>query len=1578
MRGEGHATEAGVGAQREPAPAPAPAPAVAAAVPVTAMMQIGGNRATASLLGAAAPAPPVAIGRPASASLSLDDPSFNASTRAHDLIRAIDSAEHTLRLKATGDGFGQEEDVEAERRKVDFPVAVGALDGLTASQVKRVEELFLEFDKNTLESALFGGGESGRKADLTDDQAARLKALRQGTKPEPVPPDVLAQLRTYPPEIAGPLLADIRTRADAGPALARHQADAAELHELLSKELDEARRERVMAMHRRPASEIDAVDASYDQAYGAGVLARDLNLRLDGLQRARMAELRAGNTAQADACAIEDKRRRIEELDRPQEAPLGYDLLAEQRRKEKQELTQGIQSIVELNRREALADPANAGRTAGEAVADRLRAITGQQDGAAGTTLGSELARTLDKEDAAAIGAATDPWSTGTSGLVRAAAAELAADEKNGTTSAKKITATLRSFRELAQHDVAAQAYDPRVPAERKQALLHDSDGAVTRLAQRYIDEYKAEYNKLAGGRGRGYDDIVASADSADERLIGNLSYGGGRTSDLGELDHAVAKEDLGAVKEILRRQPGREKIDELVAGYQTLHPGTDLRRVLFGSDLNGGVAGPELAQLGSSLMVRGGLATGRDAAQVAEQLTKPTEAELGGQGDGRAAEARWITKGGLTEYGVTMDNRGVTGRARELTGDPETERLLRKTRDDLAAMARQFEAEADPARRGRLLAEMRGLRATLTGDADAYEKDNERVLGEIRSAVSFAVSIALAVAIPGAGPGIVAFLQTTAVNIAANVAANFVIKMGDYSLSDLKADVLGGALGAGGAKFGEELMGRVAVAVFKPAAEATVETAGRLGVRTALTVEAGSLAAATGKAAIRAEEFEIRVAGREAAETVTERAGKTIWETGAREAGGFFGGMYAPKVLTGDYGLSVEEVLKALAATAAGKIAHRQPAGGPAERAGPEEPPTRGPAEEKTPATVREEMPAAVSFVPEPAPPGADVFGPRSPSRMLLENGIPSGSAQGFQQVCDVFDIVITVRPTNTASLPVLEAGGLPKPELIKAKTVNRTDTLIGGPRDGLGKVGFFEPRMPSGQILDVMSPEARQAVEDRYHQRLDEYEHYKKEYGDLVADGLLRMRDGVLQIADPTAPGGQFKDIGGDHDLFAITNADGSPLDPDVRRGVINQLRSMGVHVEHGDHVSWPVDSPGTFDEGAYDKIYRQHATSEPLVAFVPKAQPREVMAGDVVTAPARTEGRGDRFLPARSGEATGQHQPAGPHSDETDFSVEPRRATPEEIAAASQERASLMVPGKVGTPGPDQKAGAADHRAAADLVAVRELWPKWSPDERSARLVQAISLQLEHTGAPVPRVTAGETENSSFKPGQWLIELGHPALYDPDPPIASFAEACDHARHEWEHVVLEFRVIRREAVLGGETPGVLRRRLKVARVALDRALEVNRDGGYETIDGESAAQADAIQESTRGIGAGDRADIMARLIQADRALAAAKAKGPGHEDEVAKAAAAYREAHREYAALPDEALAWPAGRRMHEAVRRRLELTAEFKRTLAAIERMEGDMENAAGYQRARLERDVDKARRDLKTLERRLAGLAGDDT
>jgi hypothetical protein len=304
--------------------------------------------------------------------------------------------------------------------------------------------------------------------------------------------------------------------------------------------------------------------------------------------------------------------------------------------------------------------------------------------------------------------------------------------------------------------------------------------------------------------------------------------------------------------------------------------------------------------------------------------------------------------------------------------------------------------------------------------------------------------------------------------------------------------------------------------------------------------------------------------------------------------------------------------------------------------------------------------------------------------------------------------------------------------------------------------------------------------------------------------------------------------------------------------------------------------------------------------------------------------------------------------------------------------------MVPGRAGAPTGEQGAKSADYRAAADLIKVREVWATMSPNERAARLVDAIGLHLGRTGVHPPKVVAGTGENSSFKPGQWLIELGHPALHDPNPPLASFAEVCDHARHEWEHAVQEFRVIRQEAASTGETPGVLRRRLRVDREALERAIEVNRGGKHEEITGDLAVQATEIMESTRGIGAEDRADIMARLKLADNALAAAR--GTGNEATIARAREVYREAHREYETLPDEVLAWAAGRRMHEAVRRYTELATRIAEATQAVEDAHVELDTGGDRNAIRrLERRVREAQQDLKRLEReQKLTMAEDDT
>jgi hypothetical protein len=327
----------------------------------------------------------------------------------------------------------------------------------------------------------------------------------------------------------------------------------------------------------------------------------------------------------------------------------------------------------------------------------------------------------------------------------------------------------------------------------------------------------------------------------------------------------------------------------------------------------------------------------------------------------------------------------------------------------------------------------------------------------------------------------------------------------------------------------------------------------------------------------------------------------------------------------------------------------------------------------------------------PSPAsgPPGADVFGPRTSGEMLLDNGIQPDSAQALQALANDRNLVIKARPTNVASLPTVTrvapegggrptAPGLPKPELIKAKSLNRVDMLIGGPAGQEGKIGFFEPRLPSAEILEALTPEARKAVEERAAQRREEFNHYEKEYAQLAAEGLVRVKDGVLQVADPRtvatpdAPRGQFKDVGGDIDIYEITNADGSALTADERAAATKAMRSMGIDVEHGFHTAWAEDSPETYAAGADEKIRAEHTDRTPLVAFVPLTPPRLVWANDVVVGPQRTEGPGDRHMPLKGARVVGGHDEPPPNAPGTGPDIKPGETDFSDLNAAEPEKA------------------------------------------------------------------------------------------------------------------------------------------------------------------------------------------------------------------------------------------------------------------------------------------------------------------
>jgi|GEM_PF-6935247 len=898
----------------EAAPAPPrPTPAM------LALQRAAGNRAVGRIMATGVPL--------ARAAADVDDPAFNAPSRVHDLRRAIDQEDTQLEFLAGGR--------QQLARAINAELVASALDGLSGPQLGRVQALYREQEGRDLEADLFGTGGSGFPSVLTpgvpwlDEESrtrrtawsARLRGLLKGTH-----------------------------AAQGAPATAgRIEAVAAELFQLLGGDVDAAARDRIAALHRRPPAELDQVYAAF------AVLAKRplddvLNDRLPATpHRNRIAQLRVGNWAAADAIAIEEKRRALEGLRQREANPF----TADKARAERARLVAGIESIVETNRQEALADPENAGLSADEATKRRLGGIFSIQSGDAGTSLGAALQATLaatsgGKERGAALAALLD------GSFVRASAERLREMERTGTTNSARIIALLRGFRSQAEHDVGARGLDPAVAPEERRAVATPAGfaAAVDELAQRYTADFRRTYDELAvAAKGRTWDTIVASADDAYNRdAMTALLTGGGRMSEADELDVAVRKRDRATVVAVLRRQGSAEAVRALIAQYEAKPGRTGLRETLFGR------AGEEHAAYLSGRGVSfgpAGLLSGRDAALAAEALSRPER--LGG-----TEEADWLTAGGAAETDVTESRAGAWGRLREIGDDPETQVLMNESAARLVALRRELAIadmvravpglRAAPRPRAEILAEMRQWRATLTGDAAAYEAENARMIAQLKAAVSLAVQVALSLALPGAAIGLV---RATALQIAGTVASNAAIYGDEYGWDRLVQDVGGGITGAFGGRFAEEALGIAVKQVAGTAARAASEAAEQAGHSLAGVRRAGQQAAA-------------RVEGH----IVTRAAG---------EVGEAYGEMQGEAVVTGE-AVTLTGMGQELAMGQAGRLRGRGGPGAPGATPAPDPavaPPAPAPA---TPAPARAGgAPASAPSVP--APPAPAPPAPAAPS---------------------------------------------------------------------------------------------------------------------------------------------------------------------------------------------------------------------------------------------------------------------------------------------------------------------------------------------------------------------------------------------------------------------------------------------------------------------------------------------------------------------------------------------------------------------------------------------------------------------
>lgn len=615
----------------------------------------------------------------------------------------------------------------------------------------------------------------------------------------------------------------------------------------------------------------------------------------------------------------------------------------------------------------------------------------------------------------------------------------------------------------------------------------------------------------------------------------------------------------------------------------------------------------------------------------------------------------------------AVLENRGTYARGRDWLGNVEHS-VVMQTRRDAAAAVKGVDAalskdprDIDAARTQ--VGELYLIEARMQHNIPIYK---ERTEESFNAFVDAAVLIASTIATAGQGGAILMAIRATAATIATKVT----LKGADYSGEEFWADVRGGVFSAVGGKLSEKFVGGLAEAI----AVRYAKRAEKLGLTKSWKTWALSKAGAAAKweadnlvsgvasgipEALIQDDIEPILTPMSLESHVTGAAQQvgTSLIRGARggrarrrrekaeaEAAAHRRQSEAEAEPAGER-KPTETEAGVEAEAARRKAAETEPAGKAPEGmiplplphpSGTAETARRPPAERALPA-----KPVTAEPVKGGAPPSRPPGGPVDP---VAQGIIPESSAQTLQQFANDHDLVIKVRPMNPEAVerlkPGVDAGGavtepaaMPKPDIIKAKSITELDEHIGAPAGRRGFIGLFEPHPPP----KTLAPDILEAATKRYEQRLDEWNRREAEYGTYIRDGIMRVEGGLVELVDPRLTGadpdrGAFRKVAGDVDIFDITHADGTALSVDEMNHVEKRLRSMGIAVEHGAHKHWPSQHRESFEKnrGVYEGIIREHTTETPLVAYVPLELPQSAWADTQIRRPARRDSPGHRILP------------------------------------------------------------------------------------------------------------------------------------------------------------------------------------------------------------------------------------------------------------------------------------------------------------------------------------------------------------
>jgi hypothetical protein len=255
----------------------------------------------------------------------------------------------------------------------------------------------------------------------------------------------------------------------------------------------------------------------------------------------------------------------------------------------------------------------------------------------------------------------------------------------------------------------------------------------------------------------------------------------------------------------------------------------------------------------------------------------------------------------------------------------------------------------------------------------------------------------------------------------------------------------------------------------------------------------------------------------------------------------------------------------------------------------------------------------------PETTPPGEKI----SPESLRETYGMPEANQQQFQNIARAHNVEIDVRPTVKEAAALLEQGAVAKPEDLKSKTINDDDVHLGARKEDIGKVGFFKPEPP--QRPPGMDDTTWNRVVERFKQRDAEYWDNAERMTELQRQAEAQMpkqegmdergthqeyqivigEDGVVRAV--LNEGGSLieRPFTGDHDVFEIRNADGTPLSEEKYQAIVNEMKAAGMGVAHGAHMRWTPKTPA--EKQIFWAIVNKHTSGgEVLIRFGPNAPP------------------------------------------------------------------------------------------------------------------------------------------------------------------------------------------------------------------------------------------------------------------------------------------------------------------------------------------------------------------------------------